>query len=123
MTIAGEEDKRDLPLRQRLGHRIYFVASDIHIQDRAINLLLADGFERQADPIERPDDAAPVIGQHVLDQQRHQHLVFDDKNTQTADLRDTRHSSTVARLGLHGVGAQRRVQHGAYAFSGKIDLD
>ena len=52
----------------------------IQVENRNLHLLLADEIQRARDARGRSDQLAPEFVEHILDQHRNHHLVFDDED-------------------------------------------
>ena len=79
-SIPGRKDERHVVLAERVGYRVSVPAIQVQVEDRYIHYFLADKLQRARNVGGRPDQLATKFVEHVLDQHRDHHLVFNDED-------------------------------------------
>src|SRR3954470_5864341 len=81
-AVPGREDEGHAAAVQRLGNGVDRLAREIDVEDREIERLVRNEFERRSEPGGGTYDFAAEIEQHVLEQERDRGLVLDDEDAQ-----------------------------------------
>jgi hypothetical protein len=85
VTVARQKEEGDASRLQGLCHRVDLRATDVHIEEREVDLNPLRGREGGADRRIWPDDGTQQVVEEVLDEKGDQHLIFDNKNAQTRE--------------------------------------
>ena len=104
--VAGDEKKRNAQRHELLSDRQNVLAPQVHVEERAVQLVLSDCREGRRDSGCRADDLAPKLAQHLLDLHKDERLVLDDKDAETVELLGSCfHGSIRSRIRAEGASA------------------
>ena len=79
LSITGAKQEGNAALAQDPGCRKHELASNVHVQNRNVESAGGGELARLGKLRNGSDDIQTELGQHVLDHQRHQGLVLDEK--------------------------------------------
>ena len=109
-----KEKERDAPGRQHFGNRVDHRSSKVDVQNSCIQGKRAGSLKSGGNPIVRTHNDTLAVGEYILDQQRHKHLILDNEDAHTGQIADASHYLSSEDEGSAGLPTRRGARRVAF---------